>query len=1432
MAIMVGLSLLGFILEAWPRGSTNLQRSSNASTAQKSNLFSRATFHFYQPTISLSRKKTLTLEDTANLVPEDMKTHSSYARLEYYWNQELQAAHSKSKSRIGKTHDTESTAPSLFKTILRVQLGRLPTLIISRIARVLTNYAVPALLSLLLAYFQDIQEPNRTTEPPQYGSVQDITIDNSGYTKRVSVFYGLFLVGAMILAGFLHAIFLVHSRQYCVDVGLSTRSALVSMIYRKALRLSPGARQASTVGSIMNHMSVDADAWIEGFIFLTMWISIPAEIGIGLWLGWSVWVGLLMMISMTPLQIWRARTFGGLQKEKWGFMDERIRLTTEVLSAIKIVKLYCWERAFLQNILAVRNMELDTLRRIGFISAILSIVNTSSTLIVCFVTLSIYATWGGPGYTPAELTPQAVFVSMTLFAMLKTPISSSTEALTQTVNVIISTRRIQTFLLQEEVDLDAIIRVKNVDDQHQNEPLVVIKNGTFSWTCDHDLADDETVGLLDSFDSAASKPTLQNIDLSVPNGSLVAIVGRQAWILNATLRDNILFGNAMDHDRYHQVLFACGLEPDIEMLPAGDLSEIGERGINLSGGQKQRVSLARAVYGDADVYLLDDPLSAVDAHVDQHLWTNVIGPDGMLKHKARLLVTHGIHHLQDVDKLVLLKDGQVVETGTYQQLMDAKQTFCQLIIEHSVASGSQMGNPGTNRRGMPLSKDASDSEADSQNSAESTATAKTGKRHLWKRKDKEKDTKGRMIEAEQTGDKDLSRDVIMAYLAAISFKLAALVVGLHVVAQICLVSPSLWLKYWIGLNDSNHRPPLSVFLAVFALLTMAYVILNIVLLWITFAIARIRAAERLHRKLMERVMRLPQAFFDTTPLGRIINRVSSDMNSIDDRVPAKIHDLANQTVTLLSSLIIVVFTAPAFLLALPIILLAYYIIQQYYLSASQPCKRLFQVTKSPLFQHFQETLGGVSTIRAMGVQDRFVQFNALKADVHTNQFLAFGYCIRWMEIQTQLVGLSITLSASLWFVLSPQGSVDAATAGLALSFTFSISSALIWFTRSYCDLFVHMISVERVQEYTKMNTEAPLLTTPDSPAQGALQEEQWPKRGRIAFVNYSTRYREGLDLVLKNMSFSVEAGEKIGIVGRTGAGKSSMTLALFRMIEAANSYWAKASDNSGRLLESPRDASESPEEDGGRIEIDGIDISTLGLQDLRQHLAIIPQDPVLFAGSVRENLDPFNELADTALWEALERSHLKDFISSLPGGLSFQVAQHGENFSVGQRSLICLARALLRTTKILVLDEATSAVDVETDELIQKTIRREFSNLTVLTIAHRIKTVMDSDRILVLDQGMVVEYDSPRSQQHLPLLDHQNNPTDTLRSFANTAFGYFDKYHQPKATQLLEPQKMKVLAAMMAPPEQIQAILQCCFLVFNASYLAFAVETAFSTHGA
>jgi ABC-type multidrug transport system fused ATPase/permease subunit len=470
--------------------------------------------------------------------------------------------------------------------------------------------------------------------------------------------------------------------------------------------------------------------------------------------------------------------------------------------------------------------------------------------------------------------------------------------------------------------------------------------------------------------------------------------------------------------------------------------------------------------------------------------------------------------------------------------------------------------------------------------------------------------------------------------------------------------------------------------------------------------------------------------------------VSSDFASIDDRIPWKLFEAVGHAVSLIASLTVVAFTTPLFLVASPFIALIFYYIQKYYLRVSQAIKRICRATQSPIYQHFQETLAGVSTIRAMNLQDRFIAASAKRSDLYSNSFIALAYCIRWMEILVQLINVVITLLACVWFVLLPQGSVNAATAGLALSFAMSNSQSLIWFTRTYSDLYVHMIAVERVYEYTELKTEASLSTAPDSQAGRAL-EQHWPQEGRIEFVDYSTRYRKGMDLVLRNISFTVEAGQKIGIVGRTGAGKSSLTLALFRMVEAANSEWERATGSNN--IQEPQDqANEEDQLDGGKIVIDNVDISTLGLADLRRNLSIIPQDPVLFAGTVRENLDPFEELEDAVLWEALERSYLKSVVAALPGGLLFQVAQNGENFSVGQRSLICLARALLRKTKILVLDEATSAVDIETDELIQKTIRTEFKDRTILTIAHRIKTVMDSDKILVLDHGRVVEFDAPK----------------------------------------------------------------------------------------
>ncbi|KAG0033926.1 Multidrug resistance-associated protein 1 [Podila clonocystis] len=514
-----------------------------------------------------------------------------------------------------------------------------------------------------------------------------------------------------------------------------------------------------------------------------------------------------------------------------------------------------------------------------------------------------------------------------------------------------------------------------------------------------------------------------------------------------------------------------------------------------------------------------------------------------------------------------------------------------------------------------------------------------------------------------------------------------------------------------------------------------------------YSVARIRASEILHTEFLSKIMRLPMSFFDTTPLGRILNRLSGDIATVDERIPNKMIQSLYFGVAVTSTLLLISFTTPTFIILIPFLVLGYGIIQSRLLVVSRSLIRIHSVSKSPVFQHFNETLNGISTIRAMQLQKHFVLMNAAKSDNMANNFVASMTVKRWAEIQLRLLSTGVVLCAAVLAVVG-RDKVDASLVGLTLSFAMTFTEEVSSLVRISSDLQNHLISVERVVEYTELKTEAPATTS-------VVLPKNWPQDGHVVFRNYSTRYREGLDLVIKNISLDIRAGEKIGIVGRTGAGKSSLTLALFRIIEAANSYWAKASDNSEAQSDSGNKTGESApttrigidnveSEDGGSIEIDGVDISTIGLEDLRQHLAIIPQDPILFAGTVRDNLDPFVEATDVELWESLERSHLKPYIQSLPGGLSHEVLQGGENFSVGQRSLICLARALLRKTKILVLDEATAAVDVETDQLIQRTIREEFRERTILTIAHRIKTVMDSDKILVLDQGRVKEFEVPQ----------------------------------------------------------------------------------------
>lgn len=694
LIVLTCVLTVGLIVEGWPRGGTRAQRLSSNTPYEKANLLSRLTFSYHLPIIKIGLRRPLRHEDLLGQLQMHMTAAVVYKKFSAAWS-------------AGLRTKTSKDSPSLLAIILISQWKEVVPVLLSRIAIVLLSYMLPVLLKELLGYLEDHR------------------------SKPLS--YGVTLAVGMFVSSLFASLLSTYNRYQMLMLGVTTRVGLISMIYRKALRLSARSKNESTNGEIANHMSVDADQWWEMYAYLSLWISIPLEVGIAMKLlydilGWTMLAGVLTMLAMLPLQAWQARMYDGMQSKKLKAMDERIRLTTDILASMKIIKLYAWGKAFSERILAVRRRELHSLRQIGIVQAFMSIAFISSSLIISLVTFGVYALWGGPGFTPGKLTPQTVFVSMTLFAMLKGPIASLSDATTSTISALVSTRRIQTFLLREEVNENDILRFDHLPKDPQ-EPVISIKDATFSWTgpsddTKHQRPVDERSGLLSEQESSVSiPPTLQNINLTIGRGEMAAIVGRvgqgkssllsalindmyklngkvqisgrvayvpqQAWIINKTLQENILFGSEYDEARYRQVIHASGLEPDIAILPGGDMTEIGERGINLSGGQKQRVSLARAAYADADIYLLDDPLSAVDAHVSKHLWDKLLGPKGMLRDKTRVLVTHGIHHLREVDQIVVLKDGAIEEIGEYSDLMSAKGVFYRLIKEYTVLEREQ-----------------------------------------------------------------------------------------------------------------------------------------------------------------------------------------------------------------------------------------------------------------------------------------------------------------------------------------------------------------------------------------------------------------------------------------------------------------------------------------------------------------------------------------------------------------------------------------------------------------------------------------------------------------------------------------------------------------------------------------------------------------------
>ena len=793
----------------------------------------------------------------------------------------------------------------------------------------------------------------------------------------------------------------------------------------------------------------------------------------------------------------------------------------------------------------------------------------------------------------------------------------------------------------------------------------------------------------------------------------IAYVPQQAWMRNAKLRENILFGRGKDSDMYERVLHACALTADLKILPGGDETEIGEKGINLSGGQKQRISLARACYSDADLYLLDDPLSAVDAHVGKHIFEQVLGPNGMLKGKTRVLVTHSITHLHLMDKIIVLKDNTVSEQGTYQELIEKKGAFADFLMEHMTeikGDGEEVTQIVSDLQNIlddGKLKAKLRSQVTRQDSGADTEGDRTTHKGTMETNSGGGTRAGTLIQDEAAETGSVDKAVYVYYLKSIGLFGAILIVTLQLTAQSASLGTSLWMETWVAgdLGDASIPENRNLYLSVYGALGFVQMISTLVLS-ISISLLTLNASKRLHANMLNNVWRSPMEFFDTTPVGRILNRFSSDISICDTVLAQFMSQLLSYTAIFIGSVVVfmtVVWWFIAFMIPASVV---FVVIQQIYVATSRQLKRLTSITKSPIFTHFGETLNGTSTIRAYAMQAKMRAESEELIDQNGRMYYPSVIANRWLCVRLETLGNLITLAVS---VVAMSVEIQASEAGLIISYALTLSQIMAYLVRAAADVENNIVAVERIKEYTHTSSEAE-WESDEPPAEG------WPEQGQLTFADYGMRYREGLQLAVKGLDCHINGGEKVGIVGRTGAGKSSITVALFRMVEAA----------------------------AGSIYIDGVDISRIGLHELRHKLTIIPQDPVLFSGTLRVNLDPFEAHSDDELWKALELSHLKGgHVAGIEGGLQHEITEGGENLSVGQRQMVCLARALLRKTKILILDEATAAVDLETDDLIQATIRTEFANCTVLTIAHRLNTIMDYDKIMVLDKGTIKEFAPP-----------------------------------------------------------------------------------------
>ncbi|KAL7054622.1 hypothetical protein AAHC03_025969 [Spirometra sp. Aus1] len=1411
---------------------------------------------------------------------------------------------SDANKEVDRTHpEGRQYAFLLVKSICRAFGPRLMVCWICHFIRVFTVYTSPLLLSALLRFLA-----SESTYPNWYG-----------YVLASGFFVGTFISSFLFNQGFYVGF----------SAALSAKSALMAAIYRKTLKLSSEARGDYTAGQIINFLTVDVDRLLEvlTYIHVTWTALIQFTIAVSmLWvqLGVSMLAGLAVMMLFFPLNaivVWLTRKF---EAKEMVWKDERMKCLTETLSGIKILKLYAWEEAFEKLVTKLRNAEL---RQLLFGSISRGVVEANWTVapfVVLLATFSSYIARLRPEEyingtstkesVPGLLTPEKIFVSLSLFNLLAVPLTSLPYMASLIIMAYVSARRLGLFFMAEELNANSVIRFGG--PASSSKTALEFRDASFSWKRNGAFV-------------------LKNLSFTVPRGSLVAVIGsvgsgkssllsaclgelyrrsgsaqqwaslaytsQSAWIQHQSLRENILFGAPYDPTLYAAVVEACQLEEDIRHLPEGDATMVGERGLTLSGGQKQRVALARAVYQQRDIYLLDDPLAAVDVHVGQRLFERVIGPRGILKDRTRIFVTNAYQWLSSCDRVLVLDNGSVAHFGTFKELQsspaakylhslkhpterklptDNSSVGLQNASEKPVHIGDQLSyqsisnpqkadpsfkkyssswhsapvkvtyasivrrqcysmaanslpkeelfspvssfqvdeslhekslSPYISRKPTTISSEATDSESLASGSGE--YTPKTDPAQVAPGEDSactaefenETDVRETNINEEEILQGRVSFKAYAIYVLARGVILTLMSVISYSVFSGLMAFSNKWLQNFADDKDFTAAGKILIdpsanqsaryqaaqdvltishhYLSIYSWLGLVLTLFICVFVMTSVA-SSFKASKNLHRRMLARVLRAPCYFFDTTPQGRILNRFSFDIDNIDHNLQYSIRVVFSYVVDTVVTLLIVFITIRPWYFSLGsfVIFSALYIsIQAFYLPISRQSRRLNSVTKSPLLAHCSETaasLLGASVVRAHGKVEEFVAAADRLIDNNALFFYIRSVSNRWLDFRLDMLNcLFLTFTAVLTVAMREE--MPPGMAGFLISYVLAVPDSLSWLVKMTAQLESSAVAIERVKEYMEIEQEAAWASGPGSPP-----PPDWPsaccavelidatvkympqQRGQTEDVTAAAAAVESLQTREKstalrrvNLKLSGRPDERVvGIVGRTGAGKSTLAAALFRLVEA---------ERDTSLLEVSTDGQDADRRPGP-IFIDNVDISQLGLHEVRSRFSILPQDPVLFTGTLRFNLDPFDVLGDAELWRALEKAHLGDWVHSLPAGLDHHCGESGSALSAGQKQLVCLARVLLSCggrVRLLVLDEATSAMDPNTDRLVMSTLLSDvFKDATILIIAHRLSTIMSADRVIVMSHGRVVESGRPEE-----LLQDPNSLFSGMHAHADEA---------------------------------------------------------------